>query len=338
MRSILSLLSLFWLCSFYTTAQVEINFPSKPEKELDKIRTQKPSSKDVDLNGLWEGEITQLTWQGQPEFAGTVGKLHVEITQKGNKVSGLLVCRARFANNKGYLSYEKSFKGTWDGAVLHYEDVKVENYINTHREMRHMETCLKMAELEFFQTVNRDHLEGEWSGSGHISGVYCVPGKIHLKRVREKEITTEVANTINVNFAETGQGPVAVKWDGKKQKIKKLSNRKVKEGKTIKVDSTYLSITVYDHKRNDGDIISLNYNGHWILEQFRINNEEHKVDVVLDASGKVPNYLALYAHNLGDYPPNTVAIIVDDGVKRQRFILNSDMNTCDVIYFDYQGK
>ncbi len=332
LKSCFTALVLLCVPPLFAIAQVQINFPTKDAGELEDIRTKPGSARDVDLNGLWEGEITQLTWQGQPEFSGAVGKLHVEISQKGSKVEGLLVCRAKFADNKGYLSYEKTFKGHWDGVSLRYEDVAVDHYINTHREMRHMETCMKKANLEFFQTNNRDHLEGEWSGFGHVSDVYCVPGKIHLKRIREDEIVSEVANTVNVNFEQTGQGPVQVKWDNKKR-IKKLSNRKVKDGKVIKVDSTYLSITVYDHKRNDGDIISLNYNGHWILEQFRINNEEHKVDVVLDASGKVPNYLALYAHNLGDYPPNTVAIIVDDGVKRQRFILNSDMNTCDVIYF-----
>jgi len=315
------------------SAQVDINFPKKEKKELEEVR----STSDIDLNGLWEGEINQLTWVGQPEFNGAKGKLHVEIEQKGSKVKGLIVCRARFANNKGYLSYEKTFEGIWDGDRLKYKDIKVENYINTHRELRHLETCIKTADLYFYKFNGHYHLEGEWEGAGHISEVPCVPGKIHLTKVNEDEFMEEEATTFNVNFEQKDNLPVELKWD-KSNTLKKIRNRNVKDGKKIKVASKYLSITVYDHKRNDGDIISLHYNGNWILERFKINNKEHQVDVMLDDTGKVPNYLLLYAHNLGESPPNTCAVIVNDGVKRQRFILNADMNTSDVIYFEYEGE
>lgn len=327
---------LFLILAFAVTlnlsAQIEIKFPKKSEEELKKNKQKEKA----DLNGLWEGKITQLTWKGQPEYKDISGKLHVEITQKGKNVEGLLVCRARFANNKGYLSYEKSFTGYWDGDVLKYEDVKVDNYINTHRDLRHIETCMKTADLSFYKYNGKMHLEGEWAGEGHISDIPCSPGKIHLEKVLEEEIETEVATTYNVTFAQKNKGPVDLKWD-EDNKVKKIKNRKVKKGETIKVKNKTLSITVYDHQRDDGDIISLNYNGNWILEKYTIKNEEHKVDVFLDDNAAVPNYLILYAHNLGEISPNTVAVIVDDGHSRQQFILNADMNTSDVIYFKLEG-
>ncbi len=313
-------------------AQVEINFPKKSEEELQKEKQKEK----VDLNGLWEGKISQLTWKGQPAYKDISGKLHVEISQKGNKVEGLLVCRAKFAENKGYLSYEKTFTGYWDGTVLKYEDVKVENYINTHKELRHIETCMKSADLSFYEYNNSMHLEGEWAGKGHISDVPCSPGKIHLKKVLEEELESEVATTYNVTFAQKNKGPVDLKWD-ENNKVKKIKNRKIKKGETIKVKNKTLSITVYDHQKDDGDIISLNYNGNWILEKYTIKNEQHKVDVFLDDDAAVPNYLILYAHNLGEISPNTVAVIVDDGMSRQQFILNADMNTSDVIYFKLEN-
>ena len=318
------------LFSFSVFAQEEVNFKKKSSTELREIR----SNKNVDLNGLWEGQISQLNWQGQPEFKGVSGKLHVEISQRGRNVSCLLVCRAKFADNMGYLSYEKTFEGIWDGEQLTYTDTKVENYINTHKKLRHLETCIKTATLDFYKVANTYHFEGNWEGVGHISEVDCIPGKIHLTKVFEEDLALEEATTYNVNFGQMDKGPVAIKWD-KNDKIKKIKNRKVDKGKIIQVDSNYISITVYDHQLDDGDIISLNYNGNWILEKYQIQNEEHQVDVFLDESGKVPNYLILYAHNLGRNPPNTVAVIVDDGVRRQRFILNADMNTSDVIYFEY---
>lgn len=329
-----ALLGWLLLCSASSWAQeIKVDFPEKKDSE----RAKANSYTQVDLNGLWIGEISQLNWLGQPEFSGVKGKLHVEIEQRGNTVKGLLVCRAKFAQNQGYLSYDKHFEGTWQNGVLAYQDVRIDNYINTHKSVRHFETCLKTAKLSFYETQNTDHLEGEWKGVGHLSDVACIPGKIHLTKVKEEELVVEEAQTLNTNFAQLDKQPVEIKWN-RKNKIKKVKNRKVKEGKTITVDSTKLSITVYDHKKDDGDIVSLNYNGNWILEKFEIDHDEHKVDVFIEAGKTSPNYLLLYAHNLGKYPPNTVAIIVDDGKRKQRFVLNADMNQSDVIYFKQRKK
>lgn len=308
--------------------QVDVKFPSKSKEELTELRDKD----NVDLSGLWEGTINQSSWNGKPEFSGTSGKIHVEIQQKGNRISGLLVCRAKFADNKGYLSYDKYFTGTWRDGKLVYQDQRVENYINTHKTLRHLETCLKSARLDFYRTSGKMHLEGSWDGHGHITDVECITGHIHLTKVEEEDLIMEEATTVNVNFEQRNGKPVQLKWD-EDNKLKKIKNRKVEEGKSIEVASKNLSITVYDHKRSDGDIISLNYNGNWLLEQYRIEHEEHKIDLVLRADKSYPDYLLLYAHNLGKFPPNTVAIVVDDGITKQRFVLNSDMNVCDVIYF-----
>jgi len=309
-------------------AQVEISFPEKSDAEIRKENT----NDNVDLSGLWEAEITQLTWKGEPRLQDMSGKLHVEITQKGNKIEGLMVCRGKYTNEQGYLSFEKSFSGLWNGQSLMYQDEQMLSYINTHRSLRHIESCMKNATLEFYRVGNEMHLKGKWEGSGHVSEVPCSPGLIHLTKVDDTMIESEVATTYNVSFAQKNRGPVELIWDDDNQ-IKKIKNRKVRKGEVIEVQSKTISITVYDHQKDDGDIISLNYNGNYILEKFTLKNEKHKVDVVLDADKAVLNYLILYAHNLGEVSPNTVAVIVDDGVTRQRFILNADMNTSDVIYF-----
>ncbi len=323
------LCTLLFVLVHCVNAQVEVNFPKKGKRQLQEIR--KPKLQDI--NGLWEGQISQISWDGQPEFNGTTGKLHVEINQKGPNIDGLLVCRAKFADGKGYLSYEKKFSGIWNGEILTYQDVAVENYINTHKELRHLETCLKNAELQFFQTKGKFHLEGEWKGSGHVTGIDCVPGKIQLTKVNPDDLALEYANTVNINFEQENGKPVELKWNEDENTIKKIKDRKVEKGKIIEVESRILSITVYDHKKDDGDIISLNYNGYWLLEKYRIDNDEHKIDVVLKSDGMNPDYVLLYAHNLGKYPPNTVALIINDGSTQQRVILNSDMHVCDVIYF-----
>ncbi len=323
-------LGLAWLVLGFAPlhAQVEISFPEKSDAEI-----QKENTKDkLSLSGLWEAEITQLTWKDEPLLQDMSGKLHVELIQKGNKIEGLMVCRAKYANEQGYLSFEKTFSGVWNGQYLKYQDEQMLSYINTHRTLRHIESCMKTAKLDFYRIGNEMHFKGKWEGVGHVSEVPCSPGTIHLVKVDDTMIESEVATTYNVSFAQKNRGPVELVWDEDNQ-IKKIKNRKVKKGEILEVQSTTLSITVYDHQRDDGDIISLNYNGSYILEKFTLKNEKHKVDVILDSDKAVPNYLILYAHNLGEVSPNTVAVIVDDGVTKQRFILNADMNTSDVIYF-----
>ena len=309
-------------------AQVEISFPEKTDNEIRKENM----NDNVDLSGLWEAEITQLTWKDEPQLQDMSGKLHVEITQNGSKVEGLMVCRAKYAKEQGYLSFEKTFSGRWNGESMIYQDEQMLSYINTHRSLRHIESCMKNAKLDFYRVGDKMHLKGQWEGVGHVSEVPCSPGTIHLIKVDENMIQSEVATTYNVSFAQKNRGPVELVWDDDNQ-IKKIKNRRVKKGEIIEVQSKTLSITVYDHQKDDGDIISLNYNGNYILEKFTLKNEKHKVDVILDSDKAVPNYLILYAHNLGEVSPNTVAVIVDDGITKQRFILNADMNTSDVIYF-----
>ena len=241
-----NILIVFFICACgFSQAQVEINFPEKSTKDLSKDK----GAKGADLTGLWEAEITQLTWKSQPELRDMTGKLHVEITQMGNKVKGLMVCRAKFANNQGYLSFEKEFTGRWDGEQLLYQDESINNYINTHRSMRHIESCMKTAHLDFYRVGNEMHLKGDWQGVGHVSDIPCSPGSIHLKKIDEEMIESEVATTYNVNFSQKNRGPVELKWDENK-KIKKIKNRNVKKGEEIKVKSKSISITVYDHQRD----------------------------------------------------------------------------------------
>ena len=41
-----------------------------------------------------------------------------------------------------------------------------------------------------------------------------------------------------------------------------------------------------------------------------------------------PNFIILYAHNLGYTPPNTASIMVDDGTKKQSLQLRSNLRNC----------
>ena len=116
-----------------------------------------------------------------------------------------------------------------------------------------------------------------------------------------------------------------------------VTRRAIGEGRRITVAEPNFYIEVYDHKRIDGDIISLNYNGEWILKQYELGAERHRIPIVFDPE-LTDNYLLFYAKNLGREPPNTAAIVISDGHRTQEVILNADLSKCDIIYFDWGGE
>ena len=327
-KHIVILLTTFLSFTDLVAQKFSVDFPEKTEAELTEIRNN-----EIDLTGTWEGIVTQGYWEGKPEFEQGNRVARIEITQTGDKITGRLVCKARFANDMGMLSYEKTFEGIFDGQEVEYTDIKVYNYSNTHYEMPNLETCMKSAILEFYILNGDYHLEGDWEGYGHQTGGPCTPGTIHWRKINpEKEEDNPV---FSVDFEDDKKVESEVVLS-RKNRVKKLLNRKVnKEGKTVVVKSRKITIEVYDHKKNDGDLISLNYNGEWVLESHLIEKKEYKLEVELEGEN-APNYLILHANNLGKIPPNTAAVIVDDGTRRQRFVLNSDLNQSDVLYFELQ--
>ncbi len=114
-----------------------------------------------------------------------------------------------------------------------------------------------------------------------------------------------------------------------------VTRRAIGEGRRIKIAEPNFTIEVYDHKRIDGDIISLNYNGEWILKKYELSAEPHQIPIVYDP-GLTDNYLLFYAKNLGREPPNTAAIVISDGQRTQKVILNADLSKCDIIYFELE--
>ena len=114
-----------------------------------------------------------------------------------------------------------------------------------------------------------------------------------------------------------------------------VTRRAIGEGRRITVAEPNFTIEVYDHKRIDGDIISLNYNGEWILKQYELSAEAHRIPIVYDPE-LTDNYLLFYAKNLGREPPNTAAIVISDGQRSQKVILTADLSQCDIIYFELE--
>jgi WD40 repeat protein len=100
-----------------------------------------------------------------------------------------------------------------------------------------------------------------------------------------------------------------------------------------KVKNKILEITVWDDGIIDGDIVSLNFNGTWVLENYELLKEKKTIKVSVDESTN--NYLLMYAVNEGKNPPNTAVVTIFDGKTERSYNLRSNTKTCDSINILY---
>lgn len=115
----------------------------------------------------------------------------------------------------------------------------------------------------------------------------------------------------------------------------KIKERDVVLQNTLTVSSTEFEIEIWDQSVPDGDSISLNLNGKWILENYEVVKNKLKLKVKI--SPKNPNnYLILYALNLGEISPNTAAVAVVINGKEYRLTLKSDLKTSGALNFTYK--
>lgn len=98
--------------------------------------------------------------------------------------------------------------------------------------------------------------------------------------------------------------------------------RKIITKGTLKLKSKTVEVTVWDAATADGDIISLNLNGKWVVENLKLNNCKNVFVFELNPG---ENTLIMKAENLGSSPPNTAKFEFKCGDNKQVIQLRSDM-------------
>jgi hypothetical protein len=111
--------------------------------------------------------------------------------------------------------------------------------------------------------------------------------------------------------------------------IKMFEGRKISYTKELEFDSEDIIVKIWDHGRQDGDIVSIYLNGEAVVSEYYLTYWKKEFKIKLNPSKS--NDLFLYAHNLGDSPPNTVSVEITDGSKSENIILNSDLESCEAV-------
>lgn len=123
---------------------------------------------------------------------------------------------------------------------------------------------------------------------------------------------------------------VVVKEVPKKSVVREsFDGRSINYVKELNVTGANIRISLWDHGRKDGDIVSIYLNGEAIVSKYLLEYAKRVFELKLDPSK--PNDLFLYAHNLGQFPPNTVSIEITDGEISENIILNSDLKSCEAV-------
>ena len=109
-----------------------------------------------------------------------------------------------------------------------------------------------------------------------------------------------------------------------------IQERKINDEKIFQVKSKYIIVNVWDDEKIDGDTLSINFNGKWILKNYHLAKD--KKTLLLPLRENQENELIFHAENLGTEPPNTAAVELeyDNGI-RQEFNMRSDFDTNGMI-------
>ena len=113
------------------------------------------------------------------------------------------------------------------------------------------------------------------------------------------------------------------------------------QNEAVKVKSKYISIYPFDSGVEDGDTVSINVNGTWLIEKYRILNKTYNpsdrptLNIELNLDG--PNYLFSKAWNEGLIKPNTLTIEISDGVATQIITINSKVGESGGIRIELEG-
>lgn len=112
-------------------------------------------------------------------------------------------------------------------------------------------------------------------------------------------------------------------------------SRNMKDVKTISVKNRKITVDLYDDGDVDNDIVSLYYNGVSVVSKKSLST--NPVSLTLNIEPGKTNELVLFAENLGNIPPNTALMIINDGTVRHEIRLSADLKNNAEVRFELKN-
>ena len=133
-------------------------------------------------------------------------------------------------------------------------------------------------------------------------------------------------------------GRIRWKRPGGKVKVDNLDSLIVDVISEIEVKSDRVQLICYDHKKEDGDIVSVIINGEIVVDRRVIKNIGNgEIVRNLQLTPNAPYTVVSKAWNLGAVPPNTLTVKIDDGVMPRTITLNSEIGKSQAFRMIYNA-
>ena len=105
----------------------------------------------------------------------------------------------------------------------------------------------------------------------------------------------------------------------------------------MNISKPTIKIEIRDYLREDNDTVTVFVNRDEIIKRHRITHRPYKKTISFNKLTGL-NEIIVYANNLGNIPPNTCVMIIDDGSTKQRVNIFSSKQSSAVIYLNYTPK
>lgn len=260
-------------------------------------------SPDPVFQGTWLGKMTQNRPAPFNEY-----RFRLHIGQKGNVLYGTTHMSMQDSME---IFAEMEFTGFASEEVMTFQETR----INRQNKYQGSVFCIKNGTLRVTEKGGLYRLEGDWEGMNGPKP--CTPGRLILEKLNPNPPPDPADSMLTTDPAFKSYGS--------------LDGRNIDRQRDVEVNRKTLTVYVWDADKVDGDVISLSFNGKWLLRNYPIKKEKQAIELVLDDNAD--NRLILYAENEGKYPPNTAALTFFDGEKQRNLNLMSTESTCGAIRF-----
>ena len=129
---------------------------------------------------------------------------------------------------------------------------------------------------------------------------------------------------LRANFDVKGhKAPVQRFEELPKTQSKEMLARETRQRSVYHAPKKTIRLLVWDDGQMDGDTISVSINGRFVLAGHGLSKRKKRVKIVLE-SGE--NEIVFHAHNEGELPPNTAAMVIKTGLfAKHKIVLSTSM-------------
>ncbi len=137
-----------------------------------------------------------------------------------------------------------------------------------------------------------------------------------------------IDNTLSFTAERVNNILFKIEYKFKEKQPVEVKDRTVVLKDSMNVTSKLITIDIWDDSKIDSDVISLKVNDEWLVQYLEAKQEKTTFKYVLR---QPENYIVLRADNVGEIPPNTTAIRINDGKNQYMVVLNSDLGMSEAI-------